>query len=353
MKVIFIPDNSSGNPYQSSLADSLAKEGVSVRLGTATRFLRTLGAGMKRGNPDILHLHWAHPYILANTRVTTLIKSVVFILQLLVVRIRGVKIVWTIHNITNHEGRFVSLELFFCRIIARLCNKIIAHSPSAKSEVMNAYRISVDSLVTVVTHGSYISNYPNTVTRGEARTQLELDIGDTVFLCFGRIRSYRGVPELIEAFEKLAAPRAKLLIVGSPHSSEIAEDILKRCERNDNIKTVLQFVPDHEIQIYMNASDIVVLPYKDILTSGAVVLAMSFAKPIIAPAIGCIPDFLDGRGSLLYGPSNENGLLSAMRLGMQADIISMGKHNLQLARQLNWDDIAYRTFRIYKECLGK
>jgi glycosyltransferase involved in cell wall biosynthesis len=353
MKVIFIPDNSSGNPYQSSLADSLAKEGVSVRLGTTTRFLRTLGTGMKRGNPDILHLHWAHPYVLANTRVRTMIKAAVFILQLLILRTRGVKIVWTIHNITNHEGRFTSLELFFNRIIARLCSEIIAHSPSAKSEVMNAYRISVDSLVTVVAHGSYIDNYPNTVTQGQARNQLGLDIGDTVFLCFGRIRSYRGVPELIEAFRKLAAPRAKLLIAGNPYNSEIAEDILKRCAGNDNIKTVLRFVPDDEIQIYMNASDIVVLPYKDILTSGAVVLAMSFAKPVIAPAIGCIPDFLDDRGSLLYGPSDENGLLSAMRLASQADLVNMGKHNFQLARQLNWDDIAKRTLEIYKECLTK
>jgi len=93
------------------------------------------------------------------------------------------------------------------------------------------------------------------------------------------------------------------------------------------------------------------LPYKDILTSGAVILAMSFGKPIIAPAIGCIPDVLDSEGSILYDPSEKEGLLKAMKQALDANLKKMGEHNFELAKHLRWDEIAKRTYEVYQECL--
>jgi beta-1,4-mannosyltransferase len=218
---------------------------------------------------------------------------------------------------------------------------------------MSIYRMAAYSRATVIPHGNYIHIYENVIDKMQARKQLRLNTEDIVYLYFGQIRPYKGTLELIDTFRKLDAPRTELLIAGSPYNNEIVEDILKRCNKNENIKTILKFIPDDEIQIYMNASDIVALPYKDILTSGAVMLAMSFGKPIIAPLIGCIPDVLDNEGGLLYNPSDDNGLLEAMRHALDADLIKMGKHNLELAKQLQWDDIAKRTYKIYQECLTR
>jgi len=61
------------------------------------------------------------------------------------------------------------------------------------------------------------------------------------------------------------------------------------CDNDKRIKVFLDFIPDNDIQIYMNAADIIVLPYLDILNSGVAILAMSFGKPVIAPRTGSIP----------------------------------------------------------------
>ena len=67
------------------------------------------------------------------------------------------------------------------------------------------------------------------------------------------------------------------------------------------------------MQMYLRAADAVVLPYKDVLTSGSAILAMTFGQPVIAPAIGCLPESLGAEGTILYDPSTPDGLERALR----------------------------------------
>lgn len=351
MKALFIPDFSKGNPYQKALADSLSKEGIQISFGTKSPFFSTSMSAMNHWKPDILHLHWTHPFLVASSRWDTILKSTSFICELVMLKLFGIKLVWTVHNIASHEGRFRSIELFFHRLLARVCNRIIVHSLSAKTDVMNAYGMTNDSQIAVIPHGNYINSYKNEVDRSEARERLRIDSESLVFLCFGSIRAYKGIPELINAFQTLGLPAARLLIGGRPFTDEISRDLLKMCSENGSITCVFEFIPEDAVQIYMNAADVVVLPYRDILTSGAVILAMSFGKPIIAPAMGCIPDILDDEGSFQYDPSREDGLLEAMQHALGADLLKMGKHNFELAEQLQWNDIGRRTREVYQECL--
>lgn len=353
MKVIFIPDYRKVNPYQKALADSLSKEGVEVSFGTTSSLFPVLRSVKSDWRPDILHIHWIHPFLLASSKGKTIVKSICFIAELVVLRILGIKFVWTVHNIVNHEKRFSSLELFFTKIAIRFFNRIITHSHFAKNEVKKVYNITDNSKIQIIPHGNYINNYKNAVGRIEARNKLKIDEKEIVFMYFGLIRPYKGVFELIDSFKKLNVPQKKLLIVGKPCNNEFAKNILKRCNKNENIKTVFEFIPDNEVQIYMNAADIVVLPYRNILTSGTIILAMSFGKSIIAPAIGCIPEALDREESFLYDPSVKDGLIKAMRQVFDSDLEKMGRHNFKLAKQLGWDKIAKKTYEVYCECLKR
>ncbi|MCI0454773.1 MAG: glycosyltransferase family 4 protein [Candidatus Dadabacteria bacterium] len=352
MKVLFIPEFRN-NPYQKALTDSLSKEGIEVNLGGAFNpyypftILRLVKNHFK---PDILHIHWLHPFLLANSMGKTILKSSSFIVELLLVRLLGINIVWTVHNISSHETDFRSFELFFTRLFTRLCGRIIAHSPSAKGEIINTYGVK-SSLITVIPHGNYIDYYPNEMSKAKARNHLEIGMEDLVFLHFGRIRPYKGLRELVDTFKRLNHSQARLLIVGEPFNKDIANDLMNKCEGDRRVITIFSFIPDDEIQIYMNTADVVVLPYRDILTSGAAILAMSFGMPIIAPAIGCIPDILDSEGSFLYDPREEDGLINAMRKASAYELREMGKHNFELARKLGWDEIARKTHDAYKECL--
>ena len=103
----------------------------------------------------------------------------------------------------------------------------------------------------------------------------------------------------------------------------------------------------------MNAADVVVLPYREILTSGAIILAMSFGKPIIAPKIGCIPDYIDDNGGFLYNPLDVQGLLEAMRKAIyNPDLKKMGEYNFIKVKDLDWKRIGESTYRIYCGCLN-
>lgn len=288
-----------------------------------------------------------------NNKLLTIIKSIDFICELFLLKLLGIKIIWTVHNISDHEGKFRSLELSFKKFLVALCDRLIVHCPSAKSEVMKVYHKRASSIA-VISHGNYIGWYKNVITVQEARNELKLGAKDTVFLNFGFIRPYKGVPELISAFKNLNNPQVKLLIAGKPYNDEIASHILDSCKDNENIKNILEFIPDEDIQLYMNAADVIVFPFKDILTSGSVILAMSFGKPVIAPQAGCISDILNEKGSFLY-LKTENGLLEAMQRALKAgkkNLLDMGRYNFELARQLGWDETGKRTFDIYRECLS-
>jgi glycosyltransferase involved in cell wall biosynthesis len=330
----------------------MSSEGVNVDFGTTFYMFSALKSIRNYGKPDILHIHWLDPFFLAKSRIKTFLRSIIFIGELLIVKIIGVKIVWTVHNITSHDINFRSIELFFTKVLTRLFNRIIVHCSSAKNEVIDVYGVK-KNLIVIIPHGNYIHCYKNTISMKEARRKLHLSVDNIVFLYFGLIRPYKGIFGLINSFNKLNNNNAKLLITGKPLNDEVANNIQMICNDNEKIKINFGFVTDDEIQTYMNAIDVVVLPYENILTSGAVILAMSFGKPIIAPSIGCIPEVLDNKGSFLYDPLQEAGLLKAIKQSFNSDLKKMGEYNYKLVNKLSWDKIAKKTISAYKECLNK
>ena len=96
-----------------------------------------------------------------------------------------------------------------------------------------------------------------------------------------------------------------------------------------------------------------VFPYRDILTSGGILLAMSFGKAIIAPMLGCIIDTLDYSSSILYDTGEQDGLLKAMRKAgaLNGQLHRMGKHNLKLAERLPWTQVGRAHYEAYRGCL--
>ena len=101
----------------------------------------------------------------------------------------------------------------------------------------------------------------------------------------------------------------------------------------------------------MNAADVVVFPYRDVLTSGALLLAMSFGKACIAPRIGCMGDVLETSGGFLYDLSDENGLPDALARALQENnrLAAMGQRNLCQAEKWNWD---HRAEWVYNQIVN-
>ena len=212
MKVIFIPDYRECNPYQKFLANLLSAQGIEVEFGCIWPYFSVLRAVRRYGIPHILHVHWQHPFILAKRMATTAVKSVTLIFELLSLKVLGVKIVWTVHNITNHDDRFSSIELLVNKLIARLSDKILVHSLSSRETVMRSYRLTDCSKIKVIPHGHLIDYYENRITRSEARKRLGIAPHLFIFLYFGTAKRYKGIPKLVRTFTKLNVQQARDLL---------------------------------------------------------------------------------------------------------------------------------------------
>lgn len=347
-----MPDSTRDNAYQRQLARALEELGVDVALADPAGTLPLLRAVRAHAPVHVLHLHWTHHLVLGSTRLRSLIKGTRFLCELAVLRLRGVRVVWTAHNIVNHERQNPAIELFFGRIAMRLYTRVIVHCAAAREAVAAAYHLSRrrHARMEVIPHGHFIDSYPDTVEQDAARARLGLEAGAPVFVHFGQIRPYKGVFELLDAFDAMASPSAELVVAGKPWNDRMATTLQARARRNPRIRLFLGFVPDDEVQLYMKAADAVVLPYRDILTSGSAMLAMSFGRAVIMPRCGCAEEMLNGsRGALLYEASDKQGLAAALRTALDADLKTMGARNRLRAAGFDWRQIAVQTTAAYGE----
>jgi glycosyltransferase involved in cell wall biosynthesis len=350
LKVLTYPDYRSGNFYQRLLEEELYSLNVILTYPDAkfTPFIFT--KSVLKNKIDIIHIHWINPFVSTNL-FKFLALIFIFIADITFVKYFQKKnIVWTVHNTYTHECKYQKLELILRKYLASISKYIFCHSISAKNEISKEYGISL-SKVQVIPHGNYIDCYDNKINKNESRKKLKINGNDFVYLFFGQIRPYKGIEDLIEAFNLLNVNNTKLLIVGVPKDYYLENWIYSMSKNNKNIIFIPKFIPDNDIQIYMNASDVVVLPFKKILTSGSAVLALSFGKSIIAPDVASLGEILDDEGSILYDSSDYQSLLEAMKKALDSNVEKKGLHNLQIAKNLQWEQIAIKTHDIYKKCI--
>ncbi|MEM1082948.1 MAG: glycosyltransferase family 4 protein [Verrucomicrobiota bacterium] len=335
------------NPYQKELAAQLGREGfqVSPRSAELSGIIKD-SLGSKR----VIHLHWLPRF---NPGLRGLYRAIPYVLKLRFLRLLGKPIVWTVHNLSHHEAKAPKIDAWVSRHVLACASKAIVHSKAARSAVIDAFSPSNPSKIEIVPHGNYIGCYENRIDRAGAREKLGLSPDSTVFLFLGMIRPYKGILELLETYRSIGAGGSELVIAGRPLDEATEELVRDAAKGRDDIKLCLGFVPDDEIQTYMNACDAVVFPYRDVLTSGATVLAMSFGKACVAPRIGCLPDMIGEKGGFLYEPDGSRGLAQALgqAVAWKRELAAMGERNLERARDWGWDRIGRETADVYRSAL--
>jgi glycosyltransferase involved in cell wall biosynthesis len=171
--------------------------------------------------------------------------------------------------------------------------------------------------------------------------------GERVFLFIGQVRGYKGVEELLSVFAALDAPDARLIIAGRPNKKQTRLTVEAAVAGDPRISCALEVIPDDRMQVYLRGADAVVLPYRDVLTSGSAILAMTFGQPVIAPAIGCLPESLGSEGTILYAADDPDALADALRTALTIDLGVLGQRAAAHAATLSWKPIARRTAELY------
>ncbi|MHB8781107.1 MAG: glycosyltransferase family 4 protein [Candidatus Geothermincolia bacterium] len=197
-----------------------------------------------------------------------------------------------------------------------------------------------DETVDVIPHGefSYYSRLAGGASIEESERRRTL-------LFFGRLREYKGLGVLGEAFPmvKQRVPDARLLIVCSGDFGPYRE----RFAAMPGVEVVNEFVPDAEVGSWFARAGILVLPYVEASQSGVVTIAYSMGMPAVASAVGGLAEqVVDGETGFLVPPSDPAALADRLARLMLED--NLYRRQSEGARRfsetaMSWDRIAELT----------
>ena len=341
------------NPYLNLLADELRRLGVDVQI--PDRCLWFASRVRKHSHVHIVHLQEIAPLFLATTLPKSVVKSFLSLAQLVYLKFCGTRIVWTAHDLKTHWERYPRLERLFTTTVAALAGAIVTHCQGAARAVAARFHVRAASKIVSMPHGNYIGAYPNRIDRSTAQRHFGISSDVLTLLCFGLIRPYKGFDNLLDAFVTLPESQIHLIIAGKPFDEHTALRARRRVAGHRNITLVPEFIADNDVQVYMSACDAVIFTYREILTSGAVILAMSFGKACIAPRKGCIPEVLDSQGAFLYEGDSTSELRASLQqaIARRDRLAAMGEYNRAKVAHWSWSQIATATLDVYRSVLPK
>lgn len=341
------------NPYLRMLAAELTAQGVPCTVVSDwPRRTPILGAWRAQGRPGVVHLHWVHDF-LGGSKGTPSRRNVYwFDWQLRALKAAGVRIIWTVHNLKGHEAGTDDRDHKAHRRLIERADAIILHCDYARDALVELYQPSATARerLHVLAHGNYIGHYDVEADPIAARASLGLPAHGRVFAFVGAIRGYKNVGELLDAFSRVAelGPDDRLLICGKPLPKRLGRELEERAAADPRIILRLDRIPEDELSATLRAADVAVLPFRDILTSGSAILAMSHGRAVIAPAMGCLPGTLPSDAAILYDPDAADGLRDALRQAADADLAGMGVQARAWADTIAWGPIAEATARLYR-----
>ena len=301
------------NPYQALLYGEAPGAGIAAVGIRRAETIAELTDLQRRGLDTVLHLHWLH-LVLRDAGSSAAAEHAIaaFLALLDEHREAGGRIVWTVHNVLPHEARDEALEARLAAEVARRADVIHVLAEGTPSLVAQYFQLPRERLLQVP-HPSYAGVYADDISRSEARRRLGLAPNATVYLVLGGIRAYKGLPELLDAWATLPADgRRRLVIAGAPLDEPGIPELLSRAAAMPGVLVDARKIPGDEIQVFLRAADVAVLPYRRALNSGALMLALTFGVPVVVPRGSGLAEIVDPAFAVTFDPNREDGLASAL-----------------------------------------
>ncbi len=269
------------NPYFRLCHAALAKHGISVSddLEIDLRWIKAHGDGV-----DAVHLHWPEYFwrrdFTGASRIQRAARATDSLLRLhrfvRAARRRGVQSIWTVHNIEPHEGAYC-WDRYGYRLLAHDCDVVICHSQSAARDVRDTY--DPRGRVVVMPQGDPAPSYPLARSRDQVLAEMHLDPQRPVVSCLGRMRPYKGLDVACGVIERLNG-RVQLIIGGVRHNELDASPILAAIGRTSGV-VIDRELTDQEFADITAASDAVLLPYRAITNSAALLAALGLGRGVV------------------------------------------------------------------------
>jgi glycosyltransferase involved in cell wall biosynthesis len=225
-------------------------------------------------------------------------------------RRRGAEVVVVVHNHKPHE------PVPFWRVLTRTtlgqADRLVALSAfvgDRLGELVPGVPVQVVGLP------PYFDSSPSD---GAQLWRRRLDgVYGPVILFFGNVRAYKGLADLVAAMPRIRQrSRATLVVAGT--FFEPLERFRHQAERlgvADSVRFFPDYVPNEQVPGLFELADVVALPYRSASQSGILPQAAAAGKPVVATAVGALPETI-GENGVLVAPrdpiSLADGLVRAL-----------------------------------------
>ncbi|MCZ2816403.1 glycosyltransferase family 4 protein [Modestobacter sp. VKM Ac-2984] len=221
-------------------------------------------------------------------------------------------------------------------------DRIVFHSESERDMFLKT--VPVDRSRTVLSEHGHAFLPRTSMTREQARESLGIAADAFSFLCIGFIQRHKGFDRAVHAFARLgSAPHARLDVVGSTRLEE--PEFLAYLNElewltDSDPRTTLHagYVSDELFDRWILASDVVVLPYREIWSSGVLERAALFDREVIATRVGGLEEQAAQRRVTFVDDDHALGQAMADAAGLPLDPPDTAADATEL-EELPWSDL--------------
>lgn len=230
-------------------------------------------------------------------------------------------------------------------------NHIIIHNQYSLKKIKQI--VGEKDHYSVIQQGGYPDLLDETITAAVAKKQLGLEENTIYLLFFGQIKSAKRLDVLIRSMECVKG-NAKLIIAGKPWKEDFSkyDKIITELRLEQRIKKHIRFVTDEERELFMKASDIMVLPYEEVYQSAALLMAMSYGLAIITSDVDSFKEVIRHEvNGLMFESLNSEDLSKKINtLLSNKEMLAQLKQGAlaSIASEFSWSNIAQQ----YKKTLN-
>ena len=315
-----------------SLSDLTLDERVEAYDGVDWYWFPSLGRALSllwRRNSDFVVFEWW-----TSTALHT------YLALALAARASGASLVIEFHEaLDTSEARLRPVRLYakaVAPLLFRMSAAFVVHSTFDDELVRREFNLPDRPMVTIP-HAAYAHYRGGRVTRPAPP-------GVSNILYFGVIRPFKGVEDLVRAFDLIPESEIEeywLTIVGEPWEGwRVPQEMIRNSRYRHRITFVDRYVTDVEVDGFFGGADVVALPYHRSSQSGPLHVAFAYGLPVVVTNVGGLVEAATPyEGAILVEPRSPHALLEGIR---QAS--SDGRR--RFASPANWD----RTSELYERC---
>lgn len=225
----------------------------------------------------------------------------------------GGALIWTVHNVAAHERMHERAEARLLAGLAERADTVHTMHPRTAEALDEAWGVRLERQVNIA-HPSYTGIYPDIADRSSARSALGIPDDRTVVLLHGALREYKGIDALVDGF--LAAQQRRgdlhLLVAGRPGVGFDVAALQSRFRGRADVTVHADHVPVDEVQLWHRAADVLAMPYRGGLNSGALQLAATFELPVVAFPCMAVERAQDEGWAVVVDPARREWLLDGL-----------------------------------------